>query len=549
MRINELDTAINNYLTNRFKNFNIKYSPASVYGHIIEVLKGLTQNYMFYLEDSLTEQNKYTAQRRRSVMGLASQSGYQTFMGRSARGTLTLQFLQNANDELESQIVYIPNNTQVKCSLNGLIYNTLFNSDMMVVNTNTSDIFYLPVVEGKFETQIVVGKGVELQTFNFDCGFDCVDFDYVTVSVDGEEWGREYSIYDMMASTKGYILKSGINNTFDIEFGVTNHGVIPKVGSNIVVKYLLHSGANGNIQSFLHEHTKFTFESDIYDYGMENVSLTIDVCILQQDGSFSGGSNMETIDTIREMIGYNSRSLVLASPENYNHFLSTFDDIGYKRVWSPLGSLLVNALLLPNIKSKIENGGDYFTLTNEDFRMTTIEKNNIQSFINKSGSQLAGSELQILDYTIKKYSCLIWVKKSEQCYNEDALISYIKNTIGGFFSEIVSDEYIPISDIIYLFKDNTEIESINVYFISEDNELAKKNGYYYVNVNSYESGESVIIYKKVEVAAGVDPHVGMDTHGNILLDTNTYFPVLMGGLYLEDGITYIEDGIKIIINS
>lgn len=40
------------------------------------VIAGIAHNIMLYIEDSLVEQNKYTAQRKKSVYGLASLSGY-----------------------------------------------------------------------------------------------------------------------------------------------------------------------------------------------------------------------------------------------------------------------------------------------------------------------------------------------------------------------------------------------------------------------------------------------------------------------------------------
>ena len=104
--------------------------------------------------------------------------------------------------------------------------------------------------------------------------------------------------------------------------------------------------------------------------------------------------------------------------------------------------------------------------------------------------------------------------------------------IGEFFTNIQSDLFIPKSDIIHLIKTNIEgIDSVDVYFLSEKNEKAIYTERYtedtYVLNNL--TGQYVKKTENVIVHPGENPNLGLDSHGNILLKSNTQFPVLMGG--------------------
>jgi hypothetical protein len=50
--------AVKNYLSKTLSNYSASYGNSTVFGQLINVLSGVVQNVMMYIEDSLTEQNK-----------------------------------------------------------------------------------------------------------------------------------------------------------------------------------------------------------------------------------------------------------------------------------------------------------------------------------------------------------------------------------------------------------------------------------------------------------------------------------------------------------
>ena len=66
--------SIKKYLSKTLSSSNESFGNNTVFGQLINVLSGVVQNIMLYIEDALTEQNKYTAQRKKSIYGLAALS-------------------------------------------------------------------------------------------------------------------------------------------------------------------------------------------------------------------------------------------------------------------------------------------------------------------------------------------------------------------------------------------------------------------------------------------------------------------------------------------
>ena len=77
MQYDKFDKAVRDYVSNMLNNFSYKYTNSSIFGQLINVVGSAIQNILSYIEDSITEQNIYTATRKRSIYNLASLSGYQ----------------------------------------------------------------------------------------------------------------------------------------------------------------------------------------------------------------------------------------------------------------------------------------------------------------------------------------------------------------------------------------------------------------------------------------------------------------------------------------
>jgi hypothetical protein len=79
--------------------------------------------------------------------------------------------------------------------------------------------------------------------------------------------------------------------------------------------------------------------------------------------------------------------------------------------------------------------------------------------------------------------------------------------LNKYFLNISRSDIIPKSDLITLVENIEGVDTCDVFFVSKENEMAKKNGYYY---DPY--GLSI------SVGEDEDPQVGFDTYGNIVMD-------------------------------
>lgn len=521
-------SAVKDYLSKTLSNFGSAYGNSTIFGQLINVLSGAVQNVMMYIEDSLTEQNKWTAQRKKSIYGLASQSGYEPSYGHTAGVQLKLSFTTSATQYLD---VIINNHEQLTCTQNGLPYNIILPQEAIVLNVekDPSDK-YMYAVEGRFESQTFVSDGGKYWTRNFQFVGN-IDVDYLTVTVNDESWDYRASLYDMSADGKQFTYKVGYTGGIDLIFGNDVHGRALKANDVVKVTYLIHDGESGNLDP--HTETYFVFDNNLGDIsgGPVDGNTVFTLTFGTIDG-ITSGSNSEDVESVRNNIGYNSRALVLSSPENYKEYLSKFSFVGYNRSWSEPGSMIVNTLAMKNYKLNLANGLDYFNLTPSDMLLSDVQKESLISSLENSGRQLAGVTYTIIDPEICKYSLSVYLKLKSTKYDQSYIEAQVRSLIGEFFSDVVSDQFIPKSDIEKLILDNVEgVDGVNCYFLSEKNETALQTQRY--NINEYKwnpaTGKYDVTTQTVYLYPGENPGLGLDAHGNIELSSDHEFPVLMGG--------------------
>lgn len=519
---------IKTYLSQTLANYNISFNSSSIFGQIITVIGATTRSIMSYIEDALVEQNVHTAQRKKSLLSLATLSGYQPHLGKAATVMLKINFKPNNNSQQTLNVV-LNNKTRVTCFDNGAQYNIILPQESVVLSLDNGTQ-YFHAVQGMFESQSFVSKGGKYYTQNLKYNGN-IDMDYIDVYVNDEQWERKASFYDMEPLAKQYALKVGYSGGVDIIFGNGPHGKPLESNDNIRVDYLLHTGEGGNIQ--WSSDNVFSFNNTLTDIAGEEVdgNTIFDVRPASTD-AVTSGSNGEDTASIRQMIGLNSRSLVLASTQNYKELINKFSFCGYNRTWSERGSMVVKSLIMRNYKQNLSKGLDYFNLSEDDFKLSDYQKISIMNHISNVGNQMAGVTYAIVDPELYKYAAWIYVKLKNTSTNQDYVTSRIKEMVGRFFANINSDIFIPKSDIIHVLKSNiSEIDSVDVYLLSEKNETAIQVGYYDKVEEKYDPSTNKYTRKttKVSVPQGINPNIGFDNHGNIYLDNNEQFPVLMGG--------------------
>lgn len=500
----------------------------TIFGQLMTVVAGVAHNIMLYIEDSLIEQNKYTAQRKKSVIGLAALSGYQPSYGKASGVWVRLAHRANNRNTLD---VIIRDHQQLVCSQNGLYYNFVLGKSAMVVKCDTNlATDYIYAVQGQFETQRFSASGGAFYVQNIKfTGF--LDADYITVKVNDEEWERVESLYDMAPNAKQYIVRYNPVAGVDIVFGNGVNGRIVNPNSNIEVSYLLHDGESGNLDA--NEDVYFLFSTKLNDIAGQLVdgNSCFEIRLASND-AVAAGANSESINQIRQMIGFNSRSLVLSDSNAYKAFLNKFSFVGYNRTWSEPGQLQVNSLVMRNYKQYCPQGADYFKLREDQFYLSKIQKDSIRNAIITSGAQLAGTQYNILDVDLCKYALYVYIKLKENDTDHEVIRTKIRSLVGEFFGDIQSDSYVPKSDIINLIKENvSEVDGVTCYFLSERNENALRQLQY--NDDQYLFDPITGTYRKktvtVKLIPGENPMLGLDAHGNISISANNQFPALMGG--------------------
>ncbi len=537
--------SVKNELSKRLSDYGNNYGPSSIFGQILTVLNSMTQTLMLYIEDAMTEQNIYTAERKKSIYGLARLTGYEPSLGTAASCSVKLTY---SPTNIYNTVI-IPDRTTLTSVNNGLSYIMMLSGDTLTINTSTNPFVNVNVVEGIFNTQSFTSTGGKLYSVNANFSGD-VDLDYLSVTVNGEVFSKAESLYDMNPYEKSYVARVSLEKGIDIVFGNGQYGWVLSDGDSIEVEYLSHSGELGNLSS--DDTNTFVFSSSITDaYGDSIDGNSVFSITLDNNYGVSSGSYSEDVSVTQEMIGYNSRSMVLADANNYKLLLSRYSFVGYNRCWSEAGAMTVNAMVIKNYTQLVDTGSDYFNLTENDFFLTDQQKDSIITAIDNSGSQYAGTIFNFIDPTLKKYAMYVYVKmKDNVSYVASDIKSQIRILVGNFFTDLYSDMYIPKSDIIYEIKNNiSDVDGVDIYILSEDNETAKIQGYYdevgyvYDKYTEQYSESSERIY----ISDPDESHIGLDEFGNILLDNDIHFPVLMGGWSYgsDDATITISDPLNI----
>lgn len=520
------DQSVKTYLAKTFNSLGLQYTHSQIFGVIFDGVKGVLQNMMFYIEDALTEQNIFKASRKTSVYSLAKLSGYEAYYGSSATGNILAKIrITNGLDVSAASKIYIKNGTRLQNNITGTIYSINLPSEYYIIDISKPLLSHtFNIIQGQFAKNTYLSKGYNLETIRIN-SLELFDKDYITVKVDGEIWKQSASLYDMTYESKEYVVSIGFDNAFDIMFGNDIHGKRLNEGQTVTIEYLKHGGTVGNI---LPDNTSyFEFTDNLYDLngqsvnGNKFISLKIINCV-------SGGTNSDSIEFIRNMIGTNSRSLVLASEDNFKLFFKRFSFIGNVNCWSENNSMIITATCLKNIKNKIKVFTDYFELKKSDILLSIEEKQMIKETLKNSKKSFAGITLKFIDPIIRRFAFICYVKADNK-FNETIISNSIKETLANYFINLNMDyHFIAKSELINKCLFNCEnIKALEIDIISELAEETYKNSYYekyeleYIN-GTYEYVSKKVMYEK-------ESYPGLDYYGNISLSSKLEIPYLQGG--------------------
>jgi hypothetical protein len=544
------------YLTSAYQNSLKVFTNASPFGQLLKVMSEIGELIMYYITDAATENNILTANSLESIYGLAALTGHNPTRPISAMGEVRFKFKPGKQSEFPGPYILVANKTILKCKSNGLKYTMTFTGDYIRAEKNNVDFTYCAIVQGTFESQRVIGTGLAMQSFNINTpGF--VDNSNVRVYVNSELWEIYDSLYDMNTNTKGVIVRTGLAGGLDIFFGNGFFGVAPPQGAFIDVDYLATAGSGGNISSNS-EPVSFTFEDQGRDVNGEEVDLN-DFLLIETSKNPTLGSDEESPFFTKLIAPLASKSFVLANPENYEYFLTKFNYFSYIDAFNETDDdyldddNIIYLYLVPDISRKVTTDSDYFTVDLDEFKLTADEKKMIVAVINESGRQMTSTELQFVDPEIKRYAINI-VLRTVEGYDLGVIQNEIRTKLNDYFINVKRRDKIPKSDLIAIIEAIKGVDSVSVFFVSEQNETAIRNGYYikktykvsptipYLqqgegNKKRYVFFNKELIETKIPIATGEDPNLGLDEFGDITIGLRD-LAVIRGGWTDRDGVYY-----------
>lgn len=529
------DKTIRTYLTKSLGAIGQKFSKSQIFGVIFDGIKGVMQNAMFYIEDALTEQNVDTAYRKSSLYSLAKVSGYEAFYGAAATGLVNCDVSLSGVANIGSNKLYIPNKTVLINNNTGYTYIITLPTDYYCIDVSKPLFTHqFKVVQGSIKGSAYAATGNPLETLHIYTD-GLFDREYVEVKVDGEKYTEAASLYDMTENSKEYVLTIGYDNELDIMFGNGMYGKQLSEGQSVTVNYILHVGELGNIK--LSDNSDFNIVSAVYDSFGNSVS-DIDFLSFSLGSSISGGMDSDTSGDIRKMIGYNSRSLVIASENNFKLFFNRFSFIGHSNIHSEDNSLIVNAICTSNYSDGVKDTDEYFNAyLNNQILLSNEQKEMVKETLNNSNKTFAGISLTFTDPDIYRYAIVAYIK-AESKYDRDTIKSEISKAVMDYFINLATNTlFIPKSDIIKTVLDKVHtVEAIDISFISDVNENACKDGYYYKYIRSYIGNQNRWI--KTRVSYDYNKTIGLDEFGNIQLDSIFEIPII------SNAVRYVPDHSK-----
>ena len=500
------------YLVVKYEQTAHVFTPASPFGQLLTVISNIAELIFTYISHTAEELNIRTAQNIESIQGLAQLAGHEAYRGGSAYGVMGVKL--NTSTEFEGNHLKIKNFSKFTINETGCVYFMNLPTDSIKLTVGGSSFISVPFMQGTVESQTFTSNGTALQSFN-PVVKGMTDHENIAVRVNGKEWRKVNSLYDMPAydstdpeSSECFIVKTSPTIGISIFFGNDTFGQIPPAGAIIDIVYIKTDGFIGNSNS-----TGLTYsfiDMGIDEYGNE-VDLN-EVLIVETIAPPMLGTNYEDPEFTKAIAPKASKSFVLATPDNYVSFLSKYNQYSFIYAYHTkdddniYDDNVIYLKVIPNIKKKLSSSEDYFEVPLSEFVLDKYEKESLMAALENSGRMLIGTEIEIVDPEVKYFTINIILRYFENV-DKSSIYSNIRSVLNKYFLNISRSDIIPKSDLVALIEAIEGIDTCDVFFMSKENEMAKKNGYYY---NEY--GDMI------PVDRNDDPQIGFDSYGNLVMD-------------------------------
>jgi hypothetical protein len=237
-----------NYLKTVYAANDREFTSASPFAQIINVTVNLGRMILFYVENSITEMNIKTAYQARSIRGLAELTGHSPSLGVAARGSLYMTYNMSSEYEGQTIYIKnytkIINGSNGLTYLAILPQNTM----QITVGAYDSKVEIPIIQgELKYQQGTGTGEALQSFNFANKRDSIIDDF-FLNIYVNGKRWETVKSILDMGYEQEACIVRTSMNGGIDVFFGTGNNGKIPVLGSTILCEYIVCNGYNGNVE-------------------------------------------------------------------------------------------------------------------------------------------------------------------------------------------------------------------------------------------------------------------------------------------------------------
>ncbi len=551
------------YVSRIYNRAGTLFTEASPFAQLLGVMGEVAELIMFYIEDSLVEQNIYTAQQSESIYGMSRLTGHDATRGYAAFGEVSFRWKPGADfSKIAGTGLTFDGRAILKFDSNGLKYTVQTSRDRFRVEKSNKSAFTCEIIQGVYEIQTVTGTGENLQSFNINTK-GLTDHNKITVYVNGEVWTKHISLYDINANENAYLVKTGIGGGLDLYFGNGSFGMPPAKGATIEVEYIKHDGTKGNLREGSDLTVKWDTEGEDSIGELHDLNEFFDVTVTSAPKM---GADRESTEFTKILTPLASKSYVLATPDNYEYFLSKYNQFSYIDAYNRTDDQyldddnVIYIFAMPDFKRKVTSGQDYFSLPEQEMFFTQSEYDAMYQVLQNSGQMMVTTEVKFVEPQVKKYSMDVSIRHFEG-FTKQEIMNDVRDAISNYLMNITRRDKLPKSDIVYILEEIEGIDSVNVRFISQVEEEALRLGYYDSVITTILPQEPVtledigngkqkyVFFQKIEDVTQIklnpgdsipDSVRGLDQWGDIILDKEEV-AVFRGNWLDREGDTVADD--------
>jgi hypothetical protein len=538
----KVKTEIETYLKSEYSKSGILYTNASPYGQVLSVVENLYQLSILYMKNSIKQFDLLNplSVGSRAIRNAAIFAGH--IPSRAVSATGTLKFTVKTSIDLAAELpggrITFNNRQSLKNKTNGLEYACNLGTDTISYKIDNSTVFYISILQGKWERKFFTGSGEENQSYQIKVRGnqkEVENFNY-EVLVNGEYWSVKKHIYDLLPDEMACVVRTGFEGGIDIIFGNSGFGMIPKIGANIEVNYLVSDGANGSI--FRRTLNDWTFIDQSLDGNGNSVdsSNIFDVAIYN-DINF--GADKESLQFTKNILPIVSNNFVLGLPQQYAYQLKKLGVFSHVNAYEKYGTIFI--VCTPNIKLFKNQNADYFSIDVRAFDLDDYEKSKIDRYLRTGGNIQLTRRYKIVSPILSYYVINVFIITYSDAKDE-SVNSEIQDRISEYFLNLNKMDRIPKSDLVQELSAIGDIHSVDVAFLSRKNEEYHKQAMLddMNKRNAFAAKNDIKLYRpdptyNPNVALGLDPIMG-----DIIFEPSE-LPIIRGGWYDRNNFFYSDD--------